>query len=275
MGGRGANYYEKRNREKEQELVKKLVKQSKNEQPYPDDPESERDYYDEFKKLKNQGFSVRKSTDEFDVEYLKPYQKQLIKLNEKYNPKDLIKENDIQLSSYRLNGAYGAMQGVFDDRNKLQIRLVLNKKTLKEKENYIKSKMYGIAKGDSVFVETKNIYLYTITHEFGHIVEENIIRKRYKQRAEHLGINYEKFREMEAERIKNEVIRNLQNKYTMPLKDDMIYLSKYSKDKYKFADGTGNDLEWFAETFTHSQLSANPEPIAKELENYIRRNNNA
>ena len=48
MGGRGANYYEKRNREKEQELVKKLVKQSKNEQPYPDDPESERDYYDEF-----------------------------------------------------------------------------------------------------------------------------------------------------------------------------------------------------------------------------------
>ena len=89
-----------------------------------------------------------------------------------------------------------------------------------------------------------------------------------------LGIHYTKFREIEAERIKNEVIRNLQNKYTTSLNNDMIYLSNYAKDKFKHKDGRWNDFEWFAETFTNSQLSAKSAPIAQELEKYIRRNIN-
>ena len=54
----------------------------------------------------------------------------------------------------------------------------------------------------------------------------------------------------------------------------MIYLSNYAKDKFKHKDGRGNDFEWFAETFTNSQLSTNSAPIAEELEKYIRRNIN-
>ena len=72
--------------------------------------------------------------------------------------------------------------------------------------------------------------------------------------------------------IKISITMKYKNKYTNNQNDDMIYLSEYSKSEE--LGGTGNDLEWFAETFTNLQLSNNPAPIALELEEYIRRNNN-
>ena len=72
--------------------------------------------------------------------------------------------------------------------------------------------------------------------------------------------------------IKISITMKYKNKYTNNQNNDMIYLSKYSKSIE--LGGTGNDLEWFAETFTNLQLSNNPAPIALELEEYIRRNNN-
>lgn len=274
MGGRGSAYYEKQNQEKEQDYIKHLINESRKKQPYPYDPETERvdNYY--FKLLKNNKISVRESTDKFELEELRPYQRQLQLLNEKYSVKALTDENEIQFSSYKLRGAYGALQARIDEQNKIVVRLTLDPETIKDKQNYILNKKFSISLNKSAYVDSKNVYLYTVTHEYGHLIEENIIRQRYKKRAEHLGIEYERFREIEAERIKNEVIKNLQNRYTTPVNNDMIYVSNYAKDKQKFKEGSGNDFEWFAETFTNSQLSTNSAPIAEELEKYIRRNIN-
>ena len=272
MGGRGSAYYEKRNQEVEQKLLKLKIN-SKKYKYWIDDPESERTNYNLFEKLKNQHFSIRESTDKYTLEELEPYLITLNALNKEYELKSLKNENEIQFSSYKLNGAYGAIEGYENVDGKIQLRLTLDTNTIKNKDKYVERKFSAIhINKQSVYVENENIHLYTLVHEYGHLVEENIIRSRFEKYKTSKLINYNEFKNIEATRIKNEVIREFKNKYTNNQNNDMIYLSKYSKSIE--LGGTGNDLEWFAETFTNLQLSNNPAPIALELEEYIRRNNN-
>lgn len=70
--------------------------------------------------------------------------------------------------------------------------------------------------------------------------------------------------------IKISITMKYKNKYTNNQNNDMIYLSKYSKS-IKLG-GTGNDLEWFAETFTNLILAEDkPTPVALALNDYLRR----
>lgn len=95
-------------------------------------------------------------------------------------------------------------------------------------------------------------------YEFSPLVKQYIDSKE--------KLSYQVFRKKEIEKIKNKIVENLQKKYTMPLKNDMIYLSTYAEHLKE----QNCYFEWFAETFTNLELSSNPEPIAVELGNYLK-----
>lgn len=68
--------------------------------------------------------------------------------------------------------------------------------------------------------------------------------------------------------IKISITMKYKNKYTNNQNNDMIYLSEYSKSEE--LGGTGNDLEWFAETFTNLILAEDkPTPVALALNDYL------
>lgn len=205
-------------------------------------------------------FSTRESTDKFELSKLTPYQRKLIEFNQTYKLSFLKSESELQFSSYRLNGAYGAMQIIKRNENKnFTIRLTLDSYWLNNPETYFKNKMFAIAHHESAYVDKNNIMFYTLAHEYGHLVEEDIIKRRFNKHKD-TGIDYSNFRDLEATRIKNEVVKIYKKRYN----NDDIYLSTYANE--------GGDFEWFAETFTNLQLADKPAPIALALDEYLRRN---
>lgn len=260
MGGRGSSYYENQT-QKIEELLRLLKLKKQKFEKIKDDPESERNNYELFQELKKVGISTRASTDKSSLIQLRPHQEHLLSLSNKYSKvvKTIPLETEIEFSEDTKAGAFGYLATGIKPNNKMFVRLALSDVILNDKNYYVALKKNSIKHNQSVSVDSDKIHLYTTTHEYGHLLEENIIRKRYKEKAEHLGIDYNKFSELEAARIKNEVVNNYKKMYN---KND-INLSTYAK--------TGGDYEWFAETFTNLELSSNPAPIAKILGDYIRR----
>lgn len=277
MGGRGSSYYETKNAQIEEKMrqalpqeidleellnqLKKLGNPQKRIQVKPD-PESKRNDYLLFKKLKSFGISTRASTDSSTLENLKPHQEQLIKLSSKYDKitKTITLNNEIEFSKDSKTNAYGYLVPGEYSNGKIFIRLVLNDIVIDDSDYFVHMKNNAIKRHYSVEVDSDKIKLYTTTHEFGHYLEENLFRKQYNK-LNNLSINYSNFSNLEATRIKNEVIK-IKNKKFANLKDSsIIEISDYSKT---------NNFEWFAETFTNLELSSNPQPIALALGEYLK-----
>ena len=262
MGTRGSKYYENKTKKVEQQM-RDSKKERYIELPY--DPESERIDYELFNQLKQNGISVRQSTDNATLEELRPHQEQLLNLSKKYKSKvqELSKHSEIKLCMHTIDDAWGYWRPG-DDCN--VTRIALSGTVIKRNYFYVALKQEAIDKGESALVDKQNVKIFTTTHEFGHMLEDCIIHKRYLKEAKHLNITYSEYQKVEAERIKNQVVKILQNKYTLPVNDDMIYVSSGAKKGVK----ENAYFEWFAETFTNLELSSKPMPIAKALGEYIR-----
>lgn len=262
MGGRGASYFENKTKKVEQKMLmppkgKGII--------LPPDPESERKDYELFKNLKNLGFSTRQSTDNATLEQLKPHQEQLFNLANKYSKQleTITKDGEVKLCLHDVDNSYGYW---CSGENTEVRRIALSSMVVKRNNSYIIKKTLAMQDGKCAKVDEQKIGVYTTTHEFGHCLEESIMRKRYLCSKEKNKERYEVFRIKEAERIKNKVVENLQKKYTMPLKNDMIFISTYAE----FQRNYNCYFEWFAETFTNLELSSSPTPIARELGEYLK-----
>lgn len=262
MGGRGAGYYENKTKKVEQKF---LMPPPGKKIQLPDDPESERKDYDLFGKLKKSGFSTRQSTDKATLEQLKPHQGQLLNLSNKYSKqlKTITKGDDVKLGIHDVDGSYGYWCAGEDAEVR---RIALSSMVVKRNDTYVKKKFLAMQDGDCAKVDERKLKVYTTTHEFAHCLEESIMRKRYLSSKEKTKETYREFRIKEAARIKEKVVENLQKKYTMPLKDDMIFVSSYAKYNKEY----NCYFEWFAETFTNLELSSKPTPIARELGEYLK-----
>ncbi len=229
------------------------------------DPES--DYHSKiFNELKKNKISTRKSTDDIDDKVLERQQKQVLNLSNKYKK---ILENttisaDIQFGSEKLTGGtLGYCAATLDNNGELIQRICLDKRQLSNYDKVTKSVTSGVTSGHFVPINTMfKSRDYLVTHELGHAVENSIMTKIAKSRKIDLKVStLQIFKTMQKE-IFDDVIKIYKNNYQNKNKHDKICLSDYSKSNYG---------EWFAETFTNLQLSDNPAPIAKALEEYLRR----
>lgn len=262
MGGRGSSYYEKKNASLE-ELMRSLENLFKLKQPIgkrilrkiEPDPESERNEYELFKQLKRFGISTRQSTDGCLLENLEPHQTQFVNLSKKYRKilKTLTADNEIEFSLDKDDSAFGFFASYEQPDGKIFSRLTLSNLVVNKTNEFVLAKKQAIKTGWAVDVDEANISIYTTTHEFGHLVEENIFRKKFSQ-LENKNIDYSIFSNKLATEIKNEVIKIYKKNYAKGEETDRINISDYSIK--------GGDFEWFAETFTNLELSSSPKPIA-------------
>lgn len=233
---------------------------------YKPDPESERNDYNLFKSLKNNGISTRKSTDKATLINLQPHQQQINKLVNKYSniTKEISLECDVELSKQNLKGALGFWVASPNVRETgtFFTRLALSNIVINKSDKYEELQKHSITKNWSVDIDDKNLKIYTTTHEFGHLIEENIIREKFNniKKNKKVDIDWYEFRNKEVTKIK----RSVEKICKQNSNSDKIHLSDYSKT---------NDYEWFAETFTNLELSKDPKPIALALKEYLKERN--
>lgn len=256
MGGRGASYFKQRTQIVESKMrhkFKLITDEDKN------DPETTRTNYSLFVDLKNNKISTRASTDSSTLEQLNPHQEQILNLARKYNNifHYSTDANEMLLKSANTN-AFGYFYEALDKNYKGTPVVVLSNFSIKDKD-YIKYKKGSIEEGTSVKVDEDKIKIYTTTHEFGHVIENCIMRKLLNK-IDNNPINLGRNKDNLATKIKNEVTNICKTKY----KDDNIYLGTYAEEGDEFG------YEWFAETFTNLELSSNPAPIARALGDYLK-----
>lgn len=103
-------------------------------------------------------------------------------------------------------------------------------------------------------VDNRNTTSYTVTHEFGHFVQDAIIKNRLEKK----GLQYNLVTEREeAQVIRKEILKINKEKYG----NNDASVSRY---------GLTNSMEFFAEAFTESQLSSNKTTIAKAMNDFLK-----
>lgn len=125
---------------------------------------------------------------------------------------------------------------------------------------------YVIIKGIAMYkkwivnVDEKNLVKYTMNHEFGHLLEELIILRRFLHSEN--NNKYSVFRIIEANNIRNRIISLC--------KKNSICFEKNLSDNSK-----ANHFEWFAELFTSYNLSSGKlKPIAFAFKEFLEEEKN-
>ncbi len=151
-------------------------------------------------------------------------------------------------------------------------RIGLNKKYYSDKEHYLEVHEYSQKTKWHSPVKKENLDLYTLTHEFGHAVENDYIRRYLK---EHKGINTsikqsgmtiseKKMRDELDKEIRDDIfsyIRKKEKTNITEIKNN--YFSDYAKSQ--------NHYEWFAETFTQLELGEQ-NLLTEAMQDWLERN---
>lgn len=274
MGGRGSKY---------ETIINKHIN-SQDDLPQNDSTiaidelkillDTETEYHNEmYDKLKALKVSVRQSTDDLDDKILERQEKTVYNVVNKYNKiiSYTTELQDLQLGADTIKSKRG------DDvpiayclpmlkNGQITQRVVINKNYYKNYDDIVSTINYGIKNKRFVPIDQKfNTRDYTLTHEFGHAIENGLYQKTLKANnifLEH-NLQLKTYIENTAIKIKDEVKKICQQKYNNGkiLTQDEIYLSEYSKK---------NAREWFAETFTNLELAEKPAPIALALGDYLK-----
>lgn len=194
------------------------------------------------------------SLNNIDSKLLEDSKKQLTNLANKY-PKMMkyINQNRFSIQSCEANNYFAATQAsLFTPSNTYQ-KIILN---AKEFRNYDDTKMSikeQIKYGYYMDCSDENMTIYTITHEFGHAINNVLVREKFMKDGKFINSIWNMtVREMdEAKRkYKDEITRqNLKQIFDIAKKKDETividdYLSKYGKSSMG---------EAFAEIFANSQ----------------------
>lgn len=124
----------------------------------------------------------------------------------------------------------------------------------------------------AVQTDTKNAEKSTITHEFGHFVEECIVEKRVMRdyvkddihaynKFKNDYIEHDRIMAKESRKIVKEVAEIAVQKYHAKSEDLMP--SEYAR--------SGGYEEWFAEAFTEANLHSADKPLIKAMKEFLKR----
>lgn len=203
--------------------------------------------------LQNKGIDVSNNIYNIKEEQLRnDNMKQLLNLAEKY-PHNIESKNTLQLDAVSMKRSYAK---AYYSQKKIE----LNKTEYNNKENYIKSQLRDIETNWHYKVSEKDLDVYSLTHEYGHIVEYEYLRKM-KEQAGRSGRSFN-FREADKD------LRDTLMSRAMNISGEKISTTQF-KDKYFSRYGKSkNNYEWFAELFAQHELGEQT-PFTQALDEWL------
>lgn len=223
-------------------------------------PKIDFDKYQEHFEKKN--VQLDESLKTLDKDLLATNLEHLDKLTDKYN---VVKNQHLTLGAQNSNRYIGTTYYGANDVN-------LSKKYFKSKDYLLEVEAKNQRTGWHSNMKPENYDIGTLTHEYGHVIENDFTRKYIK---DHYGINTsfrrksytrtEKAYREEIDRdIRDEIfneVKRKENLTTTQVKEK--YLSGYAKSKRHY--------EWFAETFSQMELGEQT-PLTEAMKHWLERN---
>lgn len=208
-----------------------------------------------------------------DSKLLSDNKAQLIKLSNKY-PKisQHIDKNGLTIGSgYRKDTKAWAGSDFMGQYERQSIKL--NYDYYKNYDNFVQEELDGIKSGWSMPCSEDNASVYTLTHEYGHFIHNNLLKSYVDTHQE----EYFKVKEsaLKASSVSASLkkITNFENKIIKTYVDDIMKIAKEIDPSTTFARdlsryGKSNYAEAFAEIFANSQCGK-PNALGKAMNRYL------
>ena len=193
---------------------------------------------------------------------------QLLKLNERFGA--LTGENKGYITASRSGRAIGwaatAYRNDWEDSDLSLVSTYFKKPDVLKKE-FIKSleSFFNMPSSESDW------NIYTVTHEYGHILENAISRKRedwnvLEEKVSKLGFDHRKIQK---------VRKDAEKKQAKIIYEEIIDIAKKNNPDFKLSEnlsryGHTNHFEAFAEMFANSQLGA-PNELGRAMQEWLRK----
>lgn len=282
MGGRGSQFNERINAI---DSLIKLLNEVKNLQNTPTswldvgDVKKEIELVvqnDLTKSLKKDNIISCESLNNLNRDVVNSNLSQIKTLTNKYSniSKEYLKDDVLKIRSFKMDNVSFKTGKRTPEYNILAVfqsetgQICLNARSMDEVEKIKKVKRLSILDKHSVKVDEKNYEVSTITHEYGHFVQDCIIEKHLKQDIHRYNTyktnpqEREKIRLQEAIKITKDIANIAVTKFKATQED--LIQSEYSKT---------NHFEWFAETFTETNLHSEKKPITLAMKYYLEKEN--
>lgn len=140
--------------------------------------------------------------------------------------------------------------------------LSLCKAHYKDKSTFIKNGMDAITSGFSMPAKLidEEIMIYSVTHEYGHIIQNSLIRQAYEDKGwtENNRVQFVDFTKS-TKKGQFKWYNDIENKVKNQCTKEIIDIAKKNNPNFKLSDnlskyGKTNNAEFFAEVFANSQL---------------------
>ena len=271
MGGRGASWLNKVDKSTRNLNNIRNIEEFLNDEPIPYNEMSE-----PMKKLSKNNIVIYKSMQKLPQDILNTQINHLSNLVSK-NKKNIILLNEnnkmqVKLAKFGDQTTCACFSHIYDLTNlKLLYNAVYTKKSLKDLKNQAK-----ISQKNGFWEPTnkENFSKYVTTHEFGHFMQYNAIKKvidrHYKKEYTKLIDLYNKDKSF----LNAEQVRNLYNNIARNINIKITEIAKKQFGSSEISDiskyGTKNDAETFAELYSNAMLSSQPNNTAKALKLYLK-----
>ena len=104
----------------------------------------------------------------------------------------------------------------------------------------------------------KNFDIYSLTHEFGHYIQNILLGEYYKQNPKIYNDMLKKIKAISKDCEKIDMVNSFDFAFTDKMKNDILKIAEKLDEKFKFEEnisyyGAGNSKDFFAECFANSE----------------------
>lgn len=214
--------------------------------------------------LNDKNYMICNSLNDIDKKIKESTIDQIAFLSNRYKHliKNILDDSEVKVRSYAINDIYLKRKQTLPNYSTIACwskstkQICINQRVNKSYESVVEKVKYSQSTGHFMQTDNNTQDRYILTHEFGHFLEDCLIKKRLNT-----DTYTEPQRYREALNITDEICQIAKSKYKATA-TDIQFISKY---------GHTNAYEWFAEMFTSSILSSQKSPLNNAMLDYLRK----
>lgn len=210
--------------------------------------------------------SVEKNVSYLDEELVTTSTNQLKKLNDKFGA--ITENNHGYISGSKVKAIAETTQHLHDENTNLILssKYYVDKANILELERKMQEMFYSMPVADEYLL------VATITHEYGHILENDIIRRRISPDIMEEAL---KLREQGEFKRANTKLRVEESKHARAIFNEILDIAREEDENFKLKEslskyGHTNTFEAFAETFMNSQCGV-PNVLGKAMNKWLKK----